>query len=58
MPPALTETRSSDLASAISLWIRLGDVPAGVDDQLADRGFLSVGGLAVCHDRCVPFEYF
>ena len=58
MPPALTDTCSSDLASAISLRMRLGDVAAGVDDKLADGGVIGGGGLALCHDRCLPFEYF
>ncbi len=50
MPPALTETLSSDLASSISLLDQGGDVPARVDDQLADRGLSSVrDGLTVCH---------
>ena len=47
MPPALTLTLSSDLASWISLQIRRGDVALGVGDQAADGGSSSDGAAAL-----------
>ena len=58
MPPALTETRSSDLASAISLWIRLETSRLASTTSLPIVGSSVTAGSRCAMSSSFPFEDF